>query len=169
MENFIPLRDYENRPMVQVTWFGAKSYCEFNGGCLPTEVECEKAARGSDGRPFPEEQEIQPGNANFSSSHDTFEKIIGTMGDTTPVVFINGNTYGGFQTIDSPIPYGLYDMAGNVWQWTGDVYQGAHYRHMRCGSKADYGYNLRVRTRNNAQPEYFSPNVGFRCVRSPGD
>jgi len=58
-------------------------------------------------------------------------------------------------------------MAGNVWQWTGDVYEEAHYRIMRSGSKADYAYNLRVRTRNNAGSDYHSPNVGFRCARAP--
>jgi formylglycine-generating enzyme required for sulfatase activity len=166
---FSPLKGYENRPMVQVTWFGARSYCEFFDGRLPTEVEWEKAARGTDGRPFPWGPEIQPENANFYSSHDIFEKIVGKLGDTTPVGFYNGNSYDGFQTIDSPSPYGLYDMAGNVWQWTGDVYEGAHYRYMRGGSKADYGYNLRVWTRNNSHPDYVSPNVGFRCVRSPVD
>ncbi|UCF59924.1 MAG: formylglycine-generating enzyme family protein [Anaerolineaceae bacterium] len=168
-KTFSAMNGYENRPMVQVTWFGARSYCEFTGGRLPTEVEWEKAARGTDGRPFPWGHEIQPENANYYSSHDIFEKIVGKLGDTTPVGFYNGNTYDGFQTIDSPSPYGLYDMGGNVWQWTGDIYEGAHYRYMRGGSKADYGYNLRVWTRNNSHPDYVSPNVGFRCVRLPGD
>jgi formylglycine-generating enzyme required for sulfatase activity len=166
---FSALKGYENHPMVQVTWFGAKAYCEFFDGRLPTEVEWEKAARGTDGRPFPWGDEIQAENANYYSSHDIFEKVVGKLGDTTPVGFYNGNTYDGFQTIDSPSPYGLYDMAGNVWQWTDDVYEGAHYRYMRGGSKADYGYNLRVWTRNNSHPDYVSPNVGFRCVRLLSD
>jgi formylglycine-generating enzyme required for sulfatase activity len=166
---FSALKGYENHPMVQVTWFGAKSYCEYFGGRLPTEVEWEKAARGTDGRPFPWGDEIDPENANFYSSHDIFEKIVGKLGGTTPVGFYNGNVYDDFQTIDSLSPYGLYDMAGNVWQWTGDVYEGAHYRYMRGGSKADFGYNLRVWTRNNSHPDYVSPNVGFRCVRLPGN
>jgi formylglycine-generating enzyme required for sulfatase activity len=168
-DRFTSMEGYQNRPMVQVTWFGAKSYCEFNGGRLPTEMEWEKAARGTDGRAFPWGDQISQENANYYSSHDIFEKIVGGLGDTSPVGFYNGETYNGFKTIDSPSPYGLYDMAGNVWQWTGDVYEGAHYRYMRGGSKADYGYNLRVWTRNNASPDYFSPNVGFRCVRTPGE
>jgi formylglycine-generating enzyme required for sulfatase activity len=161
---FSPIAGYGNRPMVHVTWFGARAYCEYNNARLPTEVEWEKAARGTDGRPYPWGDEIKRENANYYSSHDVFEKIVGGLGDTTPVGFYNGNTYDDFVSIDSPSPYGLYDMAGNVWEWTGDVYEDAHYRYMRGGSKADYAFNLRVWTRNNARPDYHSPNVGFRCV-----
>jgi formylglycine-generating enzyme required for sulfatase activity len=163
--DFAPKHGYENRPMVQVTWFGAKAYCEYYENRLPTEVEWEKAARGNDTRAFPWGDEIFAENANFYSSHDLFEKIAGGLGDTTPVGFYNGKTYEDFETVDSASPYGVYDMAGNVWQWTGDVYENAHYRYMRGGSKADYAYNLRIWTRNNAGPDYHSPNVGFRCVR----
>ena len=165
--NFVPLPGYENRPMVHVTWFGAQEYCEFNSWRLPTEVEWEKAARGTDNRAYPWGDDIGPENANYYSSHDVFEKTFGKAGDTTPVGLYNGGSYDGFETVDSPSPYGLYDMAGNVWQWTDDVYEGQHYRYMRGGSKANYAYNLRIWTRNNATPEYNSPSVGFRCVRDP--
>lgn len=166
-ESFAPIKGYENRPMVHVTWFGAKAYCDYYGWRLPTEIEWEKAARGVDGRAYPWGDAISHQNANYYSSHDLYEKILGKQGDTTPVGFYNGKNYNGFQTADSPSPYGLYDMAGNVWQWTADVYKGAHYRYMRGGSRADYAYNLRIWTRNNATPIYNSPNVGFRCVRDP--
>lgn len=156
---------YENHPMTMVTWFGAKAFCEFFNYRLPSEIEWEKAARGTDGRPFPWGDDIETCNANYYSSHDIFEKIIGGLGDTTPVGFYNGTTFEDFKTIDSPSPYGLYDMAGNVWQWTGDVYENQHYRYMRGGSKDNYAYNLRVWTRNSAGPEYYSPGVGFRCAR----
>jgi formylglycine-generating enzyme required for sulfatase activity len=162
---FSPQAGYENHPMTMVTWFGAKAFCDYLGYRLPTEIEWEKAARGEDGRPFPWGDEIEGRNANYYSSHDVFEKIIGGLGNTTPVGFYNGGSYDDFTTIDSPSPYGLYDMAGNVWQWTGNVYENQHYRYMRGGSKDNYAYNLRVWTRNSAGPEYFSPGVGFRCVR----
>jgi formylglycine-generating enzyme required for sulfatase activity len=164
-QNYSSKVGYENHPMVLVSWFGAKAYCEFFGWRLPSEIEWEKAARGSDGRPFPWGANISPENANYYSSHDIFEKIWGGAGGTTPVGFYNGKTYDGFQTLDSPSPYGLYDMAGNVWQWTGDVYDDQHYRYMRGGSKENYEYNLRVWTRNSAGPTYYSPSVSFRCVR----
>lgn len=156
---------YENHPMVLVTWFGASAYCDYFGWRLPTELEWEKAARGVDGRAYPWGDEIEPANANFYSSHDLFERTFGELGDTTPVGYFNGSSYGDFETEDSASPYGLYDMAGNVWQWTADIYENQHYRYMRGGSKADYAYNLRVWTRNNARPDYYSPNAGFRCVR----
>ena len=136
-KTFTPMPGYENHPMTNVTWFGAKAYCEYYGWRLPTEMEWEKAARGQYGNAFPWGNEIALNNANYYSSHDIFEKIIGKLGDTTPVGFYNGQTYAGYQTRDSASPYGLYDMAGNVWQWTADIYAGTHYRHMRGGSKAD--------------------------------
>ena len=162
---FHPKEGYANHPVVLVSWFGAKAYCEYYDWRLPLEFEWEKAARGSDGRAYPWGNEIARNNANFYSSHDLFEKIASGLGDTTPVGFYNGLTYEGYQTLDSPSPYGLYDMAGNVWQWTGDIYDDTHLRYMRGGSKENYEYNLRTWTRNNAGPGYSSPNVGFRCVR----
>lgn len=156
---------YENHPMTMVTWFGAWGYCGYNGWRLPTEVEWEKAARGQDTRPFPWGWEIARENANFYASRDPFENMSTFGSRTSPVGFYNGKTYGDYQTLDSASPYGLYDMAGNVWQWTGDVYAGMHYRFMRGGSKDTYDMDLRLWVRNNATPTYFSPGVGFRCVR----
>lgn len=168
-ETFSPQAGYENHPMTMVTWFGAKAYCDYFDYRLPTEEEWEKSARGEDARPFPWGDEIETTNANYYSSHDIFEKIIDGLGNTTPVGFYNGQTYQDYATLDSPSPYGLYDMAGNVWQWTGDVYENQHYRYMRGGSKDNYAYNLRVWTRNSAGPDYFSPAVGFRCLRDSSE
>ena len=156
---------YENHPMTMVSWFGARGYCEFNGGRLPTELEWEKAARGTDMRPFPWGDEIEHANANYYASRDPFEDMDTFGSRTSPVGFYNGRTYDGFTTLDSASPYGLYDMAGNVWQWTGDVYTGMHYRFMRGGAKDTYSMDLRIWVRNNATPTYVSPGVGFRCAR----
>jgi formylglycine-generating enzyme required for sulfatase activity len=160
---------YENHPVTVVTWFGANAYCEYYGYQLPTEAEWEKAARGTDGLPYPWGNDIEHNNANFYNSKDPFEKGIGKLGNTTPVGFYNGSTYGGYVTLDSPSPYGLYDMAGNVLEWTGNIYEGIHYRYLRGGSKADYEHRLRVWVRENARPDYFSPNVGFRAARLVSD
>ena len=163
--NYFAEPGFDNHPVTLVSWFGARAYCNYYGWRLPTEIEWEKAARGVDGRPFPWGDGIQRQNANYYSSHDIFEKTFSGAGGTTPVGFYNGEIYSGFQTLDSPSPYGLYDMAGNVWQWTGDVYTDQHYRYMRGGSYQNYAYNLRVWTRNSAGPTYTSPSVGFRCAR----
>jgi formylglycine-generating enzyme required for sulfatase activity len=156
---------YENHPMTMVSWFGAWGYCGFYEWRLPTEMEWEKAGRGSDTRPFPWGEEIQRQNANFYHSRDPFEEMATNGSRTSPVGFYNGQAYGNYQTLDSASPYGLYDMAGNVWQWTGDVYEGMHYRFLRGGSKDTYEMDLRLWVRNNATPTYFSPGVGFRCAR----
>ncbi len=162
---FTVQQGYENQPMTMVSWFGAWGYCDYNGWRLPTEMEWEKAARGTDTRPFPWGDEIKRENANFYASRDPFEDMRSFGSRTTPVGFYNGKTYDGYSTIDSASPFGLHDMAGNVWQWTGNVYEGMHYRFMRGGSKDTYDMDLRVWVRNNATPTYFSPGVGFRCAR----
>jgi formylglycine-generating enzyme required for sulfatase activity len=157
---------YDNHPMTNVSWFGAWDYCGYNNYRLPTELEWEKAARGSsDSRPFPWGEEIARNNANYYASRDPFENMSSFGSRTSPVGFYNGQVYDGYQTIDSASPYGLYDMSGNVWQWTGDIYEGQHYRYLRGGSKDTYDMDLRIWVRNNATPTYFSPGVGFRCVR----
>jgi formylglycine-generating enzyme required for sulfatase activity len=159
------LPGYEHHPMTNVTWFGARAYCTSYDWRLPAELEWEKAARGTDARPFPWGHEIARNNANFYASRDPFEKMSSYGSRTTPVGFYNGGMYNGYVTLDSASPYGLYDMAGNVWQWTGDVYEGMHLRFMRGGSKDTYEMDLRVWVRNNATPTYYSPGMGFRCAR----
>jgi formylglycine-generating enzyme required for sulfatase activity len=163
--SFHPKASWADHPMAMVSWFGAKAYCEYNGWRLPTDKEWEKAARGTDGRPFPWGDTISRNRANLSASRDPFENMSVFGSRTTPVGFYNGGNYDGYQTLDSPSPYGLYDMAGNAWQWVGDVFPQQHYRSMRGGSKDVYEYNLRVWARNNAHPAFMSPGVGFRCAR----
>jgi len=169
-QQFAAIPEYRNHPMTMVTWFGANAYCTFYDWRLPTEVEWEKAARGTDliegaGLPFPWGTQIEANNSNYYSSFDLFEKMFGKLGNTTPVGFYNGRTYDGYETLDSASPYGLYDMAGNVWEWTGDDYPSQHYRHMRGGSFYSYEVDLRVWKFNSAGPQHFSPAVGFRCAR----
>lgn len=163
---------YANHPATMMTWFGANAYCVYYDWRLPTELEWEKAARGTEidadghGLPFPWGHEIERNQANYYSSFDLFEKIYGKLGNTTPVGLYNGNTYDGYKTLDQSSPYGLYDMAGNVWQWTGNDYPKQHYRHLRGGSFYSYEVDLRVWKFNSAGPTYFSPDVGFRCAKS---
>jgi formylglycine-generating enzyme required for sulfatase activity len=164
---FTAKEGYDNHPMTMVSWFGARAYCEYYGWRLPTELEWEKAARGTDGRAFPWGDAITRNIANYIASRDPFEDM-GTYGsNTTPVGFYNGKSYNGYLTLSNASPYGVYDMAGNVWQWTGDVYPDQHYRYMRGGSKNHYENTLRAWVTNNATPTFTGPAVGFRCARQP--
>ncbi len=165
---FFAKERWENHPMTNVSWFGAWAYCHYYGWRLPSEVEWEKAARGAeDDRPFPWGEEITRQHANFYASRDPFERMSSYGSLTTPVGFYNGNTYDGFQTVDARSPYGLYDMAGNVWQWVGDIHlqEGFSDRVMKGGSCKTYDMDLRVWVRNSAPPMYYGPAVGFRCAR----
>ncbi len=164
-KSFTVVTGFKNHPVTFVTWFGANSYAEFYGWRLPTENEWEKAARGTDGRTFPWGEEISAKVANYLSSHTLFEKILGENTTTTPVGFYNGKTHNGFETVNNMSPYGLYDMAGNVWEWCGDDYPKVHYRYMRGGSRTNYEYNLFTWARNSAGPDFYSMYVGFRCAR----
>jgi len=156
---------FEDHPVVMVSWFGAKAYCDFFGWRLPTEDEWEKAARGTDTRAYPWGDEIKRNQANYYSSQNLLKKLLGPASRTTPVGYYNGGINNKYQTEAGISPYGLYDMAGNVWQWTGSIYPDQHYRYMRGGSFMNYEYNLRVWARNSAGPDYYSIATGFRCAR----
>ncbi len=158
---FFVQNGYDLFPAAYVTWFGAYAYAKFYGWKLPSKLEWEKAARGTDGRSYPFVEEPSPERANYYHSSDPFDAANGT----TPVGFYNGRKHGNFQTIDSPGPYGCYDMAGNVAEWISNVVKGTHQRYIYGGSMMEYDYNLRSYTENFSRPHYASFQVGFRCVR----
>ena len=87
--------------------------------------------------------------ANYYSSRDPFEDMSSFGSRTSPVGFYNGQSYDGYTTRNNSSPYGLFDMAGNVWQWVGDIIPGFSDRFMHGGSKDTYDMDLRVWVRNS--------------------
>lgn len=135
---------FEHHPAIHLSWFGAAAYCNWAGLRLPSEVEWEKAARGSDGRIFPWGNQWDPGALSWWSSHDAER-------DTAPVeTFPNGQS-----------PYGIFQMAGNVEEWCADWHRPDVYQRYASGdlSVPKSGLEHVLRGGNCM----FRHRLGFRC------
>ncbi|MBI9031967.1 SUMF1/EgtB/PvdO family nonheme iron enzyme [bacterium] len=150
--------DFDNHPVVYVTWFGAWAFAQHYDLRLPTEQEWEKAARASTGYEYPWGNSLSGNRANYRDSGDPWDN------GTSPVGYYNGQN----GTIDSPSPYGLYDMCGNVHDWTDSWYNSAN-RVLRGGiwGYSSYYDYLRSWYRYYYTPTNSSYSIGFRCARTP--
>jgi len=155
-------------PVGNVSWFDAKDYCEWRGGRLPSEMEWEKAARGKNGNEYPWGNEWNPKFANTGDDGE-WEDGIAPVGSYPKNIS----------------PYGVMDMAGNVWEWVSDWYQaypdstyqsnlyGETYRVIRGGGGGmghyAISYFYRASTRQYSEPDMQSADVGFRCVKETSE
>jgi formylglycine-generating enzyme required for sulfatase activity len=144
-------------PITGVDWNDAQAYCKFAGGRLPSEVEWEKAARGTDGREYPWGNDIDCAHANWGS----FEGE-GPCAGKNP-----GHPVAVGQYPTGASPYGLLDMGGNVWEWVADRYDGDPARRVvRGGSCCTFFVGPRAANRNAWAPEHRDGDLGFRCAAS---
>lgn len=113
----------EKQPVVGISWYTAKEYCEFRGKRLPTEAEWEKAARGPDGNLYPWGNEPATCARAIIEEGTGANKIKGCQPKRTAVEWHMTTDDVGTRP---PGAYGLYDMAGNSWEWTQDWYAASH-------------------------------------------
>lgn len=179
--------DREEHPINGIDWSDSREYCQkWMGGDLPTEAQWEKAARGGDQRTYPWGRTPEPDCTlcNFDVNGALDEDYGCSSVTEGPVTWPVGHLAGG----EGDSPYGLKDLAGNVYEWVLDCYDESFYsscvqgctdpvsnpngctstRVSRGGSfESGDPRSLRVFYRSDIDPSLRLSTIGFRCARSP--
>jgi formylglycine-generating enzyme required for sulfatase activity len=160
-------------PRTNVTWYEAAAFCQwlsdqtrlnkgipasFTGSfliTLPTEQQWQRAAQSEDGREYPWGNQFDPAHSNTTESN---------IGAPTPVT----------QYPSGASPYGVMDMAGNVWEWclsewgTSEInLSSSGERVLRGGAWDNYAPEVTINRRIHHQPDAFDPVMGFRIIAVP--
>lgn len=160
--------EFQNYPVTDINWKDALTFCEWNGGSLPSEAQWEKAARGSVTDPV--KTVSYPWGSQWNSQNANVDR--GENGTTMPI--------GSFSPRGDSI-YGLSDMSGNVWEWIMDWYGNKYYElspssnplgsnigdyHLiRGGSFANSPIDARSAYRYYDYSGNTSKDIGVRCVK----
>ena len=166
--NTLDLSQHSDRPVIGVDWSDADAYCRWKGKRLPSEAEWEKSARGTDGRLYPW--------GNWVPSKDLANFALGARFSYSQVLMPVQSYEQGKS------PFGLYQMAGNVWEWVQDWYAANYYevspehnpqgpeqgqfKVLRGGSWSDLPKYLLTYGRFKLPPETRNSYTGFRCAKS---
>ena len=168
-----------SHPLMHVSWFEADAYCKWAGKRLPTSAEWEKAARGTDGRIYPWGNQI----AGLSRANFGRTGLSGPVRDRPERLLLYPPIVSVDKYENAVSPYGLFNMAGNVAEWTADWYDPGYYKYapnknpqgpahgshkaFRGGGWVDSTPSVRSAQRNGADPKTRMNWLGFRCARDP--